>query len=78
MATCLSRLIQDYIYSLTAEDDRLELAIVTDEASGTRYVAKDPEIAEDRKAATELTKAMNNFDEIEERNEVVAAKIMKK
>jgi hypothetical protein len=76
--TTLSRLIQDYIYSLTAEDDKLELAIVKDETNGTRFIAKDPESTEDRKAATELTKAMNNFDEIEERNEIIAAKIMKK
>jgi hypothetical protein len=76
--TTLSRLIQDYIYSLTAEDDKLELAIVKDETNGTRFIAKDPESTEERKAATELTKAMNNFDEIEERNEIIAAKIMKK
>lgn len=49
-----------------------------DETNGTRFIAKDPDVTEDRKAATELTKAMNNFDEIEERNEIVAAKILKK
>jgi len=54
------------------------LAIVKDESAGTRFVAKDPESTEDRKAAVELTKAMSNFDELELRNEMVAAKILKK
>lgn len=66
------------MYNMTGDDDKLELAIIKDETPGTRYIAKDNDCAEDRRAATELTKAMNNFDEIEERNEIVAAKIMKK
>lgn len=50
-ATCLSRLIQDYIYSLTGEDDNSELTVVKDETAHTRYIAVDPENAEDRQAA---------------------------
>jgi hypothetical protein len=50
-AQCLSRLIQDYIYTLTGEDDNSELAVVKDETPHTRYVAVDPENTEDRTAA---------------------------
>lgn len=56
----------------------MELVVVKDEAPGTRYLPQDPENEEHRKAANLLTKQLNAFEEMNERNEKIAAKIVKK
>lgn len=48
--TALSRLVQDYLYSLTGDDD-MELCIIKDETPNTRYLPMDPDNEEQKKAA---------------------------
>lgn len=69
--------MQDYLYSLTGDDD-MELHVVKDETTATRYLPADPDCEEHRKAATLLTKHIGTFEEMYDKNEKIATKVMKK
>jgi len=51
---------------------------VKDETPHTRYVAVDPENVDDRAAAQTLTRQLQNFEEIDDKNEKIAIKIARK
>lgn len=56
----------------------MELVVMKDEVPGTRYYPKDPDNEDHRKMSNQITKQFTSFDEMYDRSEKIAQKIVKK